>query len=330
MRRNTMSLPRRKFLQLAASAAAVPAWPRVAAALDYPTRPVRILVGFAPGSAPDILARLIGQWLSDRLAQPFVVENKPGGNGGLATEAAINAAPDGTTLLLGGMIYAVNTTLYANLNYNFARDLTAVAGLSREPNVMVVAPAFPAKDVAEFIAYAEAHPGKINMASPGIGTSPHMAGELFKVLAGVDMTHVAYRGSPAVITDLLGGQVQVYFAPISTSIEYVRAGKLRALGVTTAARAAALPDVPPLGDVVPGYEMSAWYGLAAPKKTPAEIVERLNKEINAGLGDPGMTARLVALGSSAFLVSPAQFGKFIADETEKWAKVIKSARIEPD
>jgi len=327
---NTIGLPRREFLQLAASAAALPAWPRIAAALDYPARPVRLLVGFAPGSTPDILARLIGQWLSDRLAQPFVVENKPGANGNLAAEAAVNAAPDGYTLLLVATIFAIDPTLYKNLNYNFARDLTPIAGLSREPNVMVVNPAFPAKNVPEFVAYAKAHPGKINMASPGIGTSPHMAGELFKFMAGVDMTHVAYRGSPAVITDLLGGQVQVYFAPISVSIEHIRSGKLRALAVTTATRAAALPDVPPLGDFVPGYEVTAWYGLAAPKKTPAEIIARLNKATNAGLGDPGMTARLAALGSSAFPVSPAEFGKFIADETEKWAKVIKFARIEPD
>jgi tripartite-type tricarboxylate transporter receptor subunit TctC len=236
MRLNTMRLPRRKFLQLAASAAAVPAWPRIAAALDYPTRPVRMLVGFAPGSTPDILARLIGQWLSDRFDRPFVVENKPGGSGSLATEAVINAASDGYTLLLGGITYAINATLYENLKYSFARDLTPVAGLSREPNVMVVNPAFPAKTVPEFISYARANPGKLNMASPGIGTSPHMAGELFKSMAGVDMTHVAYRGSPAAITDLLNGQVQVYFAPISTSIEYVRAGYLRALAVTTAMR----------------------------------------------------------------------------------------------
>jgi tripartite-type tricarboxylate transporter receptor subunit TctC len=323
---NTMSLPRRKFLQLAASAAALPAWPRIAAALDYPSRPVRLLVGFAPGGAPDILVRLIGQWLSDRLAQPFVVENKPGGGGRLATEAVINAAPDGYTLGLVAMSHAINPSLY-NLNYNFARDLAPVAGLSREPNVMVVNPAFPAKNVPEFITYAKAHPGKINMASPGVGTAPHMAGELFKFLAGVDMTHVAYRGSPQVLTDLLGGQVQVYFAPISASVEYVRAGRLRALAVTTAGRAAALQDLPPLGDFVPGYEMTAWYGLGAPKKTPAEVIARLNKEINAALDDPGTTTRLAALGSSPFPGSPADFGKFIADETDKWAKF---ARIKPD
>jgi len=325
-----MGLPRREFLQLAASTAALPIWPRIAAAVDYPTRPVRLLVGFAPGGAPDILARQIGQWLSDRFGQPFVVENKPGGSGSLATEAAVNANPDGYTLLLVALTDAVNATLYDNLKYSFARDLAPVAALTRDPDVMVVNPSFPAKTTAEFISYAKANPGKLNMGSPGIGTSPHMAGELFKFMAGVGMTHVAYRSSAQVITDLLGGQVQVYFAPISASVEYVRAGKLRALAVTTATRAAALPDVPPLGDFVPGYEMSAWYGIGAPKKTPAEIIDRLNREINAGLGDPGVTARLAALGSTAFAVSPAEFGKFVADETEKWAKVIKAAQIKPD
>ena len=325
-----MPIPRRQFLQLVASAAVLPAWPRIAVAIDYPTRPVRVIVGFAPGGAPDILARLIGQWLSDRFSQPFVVENKPGGSGGLATEAVVNATPDGYTLLVVALQDAVNASLYQNLKYDFARDLAPVAGISRDPDIMVVNPAFPAKTAAEFISYAKANPGKLNMGSPGIGSSPHMAGELFKFMAGVDMTHVEYRSSAQVITDLLGGQVQVYFAPISASIEYVRAGKLRALAVTTATRATTLPDVPPLSDFVPGYEMSAWYGIGAPKKTPAEIIERLNKEIQAGLGDPGVTARLSALGSSAFPVSPADFGKFIADQTEMWAKVITAARIKPD
>ena len=289
------------------------------------------MVGTAPGGGPDILARLIGQWLSDRLGQPFVVENKPGGSTNLATEEVAKAQPDGyTLLLLVPSNAAINGSLYNNLNYDFARDLTPVGAVSRETEVMVVNPSFPAKTAPEFISYAKANPGKINMASPGIGTGPHMAGELFKYMTGIEMTHVAYRGSAPAITDLLGGQVQVYFAPLSTSIEYVRTGKLRALGVTTAARVAALPDVPPLGDLVPGYETSTWYGIGAPKKTPAEIVDRLNKEINIGLADPGMTARLAALGSSAFPVSPAEFGKFIADETEKWAKVIKFARIEPE
>ena len=326
-----MKLPRRKILHLAAGAAILPIWPRLtAAAADYPARPVRVLVGYGPGGAPDILARLIGQWLSDRFAQQFVIENKPGASGGLATEAAVNASPDGYTLLLVLLTDAVNASLYQNLKYNFARDLAPVAGLTRDPDVMVVNPAFPAKTAAEFIGYAKANPGKINMGSPGVGTSPHMAGELFKFMAEVDMTHVAYRSSAQVITDLLGGQVQVYFAPISVSIEHVKSGKLRALAVTTATRAAALPEVPPLGDAVPGYEMSAWFGIGAPKKTPAEIIDRLNKEINAGLGDPGMAARFSALGSTAFPVSAAGFGKFVGDETEKWGKVIKAAQIKPD
>ena len=326
-----MQLHRRRFLRLLAGVPGLPAVLRSARAETYPSRPVRIMVGTAPGGAPDILARLIGQWLSDRLGQPFVVENKPGGSTNLATEEVAKAQPDGyTLLLLVPSNAAINGSLYNNLNYDFARDLTPVGGVSRETEVMVVNPSFPAKTAPEFISYAKANPGKINMASPGIGTAPHMAGELFKYMTGIEMTHVAYRGSAPAITDLLGGQVQVYFAPLSTSIEYVRTGKLRALGVTTAARVAALPDVPPLGDFVPGYETSTWYGIGAPKKTPAEIVDRLNKEINIGLADPGMTARLAALGSSAFPVSPPEFGKFIADETEKWAKVIKFARIEPE
>jgi tripartite-type tricarboxylate transporter receptor subunit TctC len=326
-----MQLHRRRFLRLLAGVPGLPAVMRSARAQTYPSRPVRIMVGTAPGGGPDIVARLIGQWLSDRLGQPFIVENKPGVSTNLATEEVAKAQPDGyTLLLLVPSNAAINGSLYNKLNYDFARDLTPVAGISREAEVLVVNPAFPAKTALEFINYAKANPGKINMASPGIGTGPHMAGELFKYMTGIEMTHVAYRGSAPAITDLLGGQVQVYFAPLSTSIEYLKTSKLRALGVTTAARVAALPDVPPLGDFVPGYETSTWYGIGAPKKTPAEIVDRLNKEINAGLADPGMTARLAALGSSAFPVSPAEFGKFIADETEKWAKVIKFARIEPD
>ncbi len=326
-----MQVHRRRFLRLLAGVPGLLAVMRSARAQTYPSRPVRIMVGTAPGGGPDIVARLIGQWLSDRLGQPFIVENKPGGSTNLATEEVAKAQPDGyTLLLLVPSNAAINGSLYNKLNYDFARDLTPVAGISREAEVMVVNPAFPAKTALEFINYAKANPGKINMASPGVGTGPHMAGELFKYMAGIEMTHVAYRGSAPAITDLLGGQVQVYFAPLSTSIEYLKTDKLRALGVTTAARVAALPDVPPLGDFVPGYETSTWYGIGAPKKTPAEIVDRLNKEINVGLADPGMTARLAALGSSAFPVSPAEFGKFIADETEKWAKVIKFARIEPD
>jgi tripartite-type tricarboxylate transporter receptor subunit TctC len=326
-----MRLHRRRFLRLLAGVPGLPAVLRTARAQAYPSRPVRIMVGAAPGGGPDIVARLIGQWLSDRLGQPFIVENKPGGGTNLATEEVAKAEPDGyTLLLLVPSNTAINPSLYDKLSYDFARDLTPVAGLSREPLVMVVNPAVPAKTAPEFISYARANPGKINMASPGIGTLPHMAGELFKYMTGIEMTHVAYRSSAPAIADLLGGQVQVFFAPVSASIEHVRTGKLRALGVTTAARAAALPDVPPLGDFVPGYNVAPWYGLGAPKKTRAEIIDRLNTEINAGLADPTVTSRLAALGSSAFPVSPAEFGKFIADETEKWAKVIKFARIKPE
>jgi tripartite-type tricarboxylate transporter receptor subunit TctC len=325
-----MKLPRRRFLHLAAGAAALPATSRIAAAQTYPSRPVRIVVGYAAGGAPDILARLVGQYLSDRLGQPFVVENRPGANGTIAIETVMKAAADGYTLLALALPDAVNATLYPNPNDSFVRDVAPVAATSRDPDVMVVIPSFPAQTVPEFISFAKANPGKINMASPGIGSSPHMAGELFKSMTGIEMTHVAYRGSAPAITDLLGGQVQVYFAPISASLSYVRAGKLRALAVTTATRAAALPDIPTVSDFVPGYEVSAWYGIGAPKNTPAAIVDRLNKEINAGLADPGMKARLAALGSSAFAISPAEFGKFIADETAKWAKVIKVAGIKPE
>jgi len=325
-----MKLPRRNFLHLAAGAAALPALPRVASALDYPTRPVRIIVGFAAGGAPDILARLIGQWLSDRLGQPFVVENRPGANGTIAVETVIKAAADGYTLLAVAMPDAVNATLYQSPNYNFVRDIAPIAATSRDPDVMLVNPSFPAKTVPEFINFARANPGKINMASPGVGSSPHMAGELFKFMTGIEMTHVAYRGSAPAITDLLGGQVQVYFAPISASLAYAKAGTLRALAVTTAVRAEALPDIPTVSDFVPGYEVSAWYGIGARRNTPADIVDRLNLEINTGLADPKLKARLADVGSSAFVVSPADFGKFIADETEKWAKVVKFANIKPE
>jgi tripartite-type tricarboxylate transporter receptor subunit TctC len=325
------TLTRRTFMLLAGNSFALEVTGRIAWAEMFPARPVRLLVGTAPGSAPDILGRLMGQCLSDRLGQPFVVETKPGASGSLAAEEVVKSHPDGYTLLLvapGNA--AINASLYDKLNYDFARDLTPVAGISREASVMVVNPTFPAKTTAEFISYAKANPGKLNMGSPGVGTAPHMAGELFKFMARVEMTHVAYRSSAQVIADLLGGQVQVYFAPMSASIEQIRAGKLRALAVTTATRAAALPDIPPLGEFIPGYEMTAWYGIGAPKRTPAEIIDKLNKEINAGLDDPGMTARLAALGSSAFPMSPSEFSKFIADETEKWARVIKFAGIKPD
>jgi tripartite-type tricarboxylate transporter receptor subunit TctC len=325
-----MKLPRRRFLHLAAGAAVLPAAARIAWAQTYPSRPVRFMVGFGAGGAPDILARLMGQWLSDRIGQPFVVENRVGGSSGIATEAVVQAAPDGQTILLASLANVVNATLYDKLNYNFIRDIAPVGGISRDPNVMVVVPSFPAKTVPEFIAYAKANPGKINMASPGIGSTPHMAGELFKFMTGIDMAHVAYRGSPPAITDLLAGQVQVYFAPISASIEYIKAGKLRPLGVTTAKRADALPDVPAVAEFVPGYEAVAFYGIGAPKNTPPEIVDKLNKEINAGLADATLKKRFADLGSVPFPGSPADFGKLIADETEKWAKVIKFANIKPE
>jgi len=325
-----MKLARRSFLSLAAGAAVLPVASRIACAQAYPTRPVRLIVPFGAGGAPDILARLVGQWLSERLGQPFIVENRPGANGNLGTQGVIEVPADGHMLLLASFANVVNGSLYQNLSFDFIRDTVPVASISRDPDVMVVNPSFPAKSVPEFIAYAKANPGKINMASPGIGTSPHMAGELFKFMAKVELTHVAYRASPPAITDLLGGQVQVYFAPISAGIEYIKAGKLRALGVTTATRAAALPDIPPIADYVPDYEVSAWYGIVAPKNTPAAIVETLNKEIDAGLADPKLTARLADLGSSPFVGSTAAFGKFLADETDKWAKVVKFAGIKAE
>jgi tripartite-type tricarboxylate transporter receptor subunit TctC len=321
---------RRQFLQLAAGAAALPVIPRSAWADTYPTRPVRLIVGFGAGGAPDILARLVAQWLSDHMGQPFVVENRTGASSEIATETVVKAAPDGQTLLLASLANAVNASLYQNLTYNFIRDIAPVAGISRDPNVLVVTSAFPARTVPEFIAYAKANPGKINMGSPGVGTSPHMAGELFKFMTGVEMTHVAYRGSPQVITDLLGGQVQVYFAPIAASIGYIKDGRLHALGVTTAARAPALPDVPTIGEFVAGYESYAFYGIGAPRDTPPAIVDALNKQINAGLADPALKTRLAELGSSPFVGSPADFAKLIASETEKWAKVVKFANIKPE
>ena len=280
---------------------------------------------FAPGGGADIIARLIGQWLSERLGQPFIIENRPGAGSNIATEAVVHAPADGYTLLLVSPANAINATLYDKLNFNFIRDIAPVAGIIRVPNVMVVNPSVPAKTVPEFIAYAKANPGKLNMASAGIGTAPHVAGELFKMMAGVDMVHVPYRGDGPALTDLIGGQVQVMFAAMPSSIEYIRAGKLRALAVTTATRSEALPDIPTVGDFVPGYEASGWYGIGAPKNTPAEIIDKLNKEINAGLADPKIKARLADLGGTVLPGSPADFGKLIADETEKWAKVIKFA-----
>jgi tripartite-type tricarboxylate transporter receptor subunit TctC len=315
---------------MAAAAAALPTLARIAHAQSYPTRPVRIIVGFAAGGAPDILARLFGQWLSDRLGQPFVIENRTGAGGNIATEAVVQAPADGHTLLLTSMGNAVNVTLYDKLNHNFLRDIAPVAGISREPLGMEVNPSFPAKTVAELIAYAKANPGKISYGSAGIGSSLHMAGELFKLMAGVELVHVPYRGSPPALTDLLGGQLQLMFSPLPPSVDYVRSGRLRALAVTTATRSKALPDVPVIADVVPGYEASAWYGIGAPRSTPPEIVDRINAEINAGLADAKLSARLTELGSVPFAGSSADFGKFLAAETEKWGKVIRAANIKAE
>ena len=325
-----MKLPRRKFLQLAAGAAALPALSSISWAQAYPTRPVRMIVGFPAGSAPDIIARLVGQGLSERLGQQFVIENRPGAGSNIGTEVVVRAPPDGYTLLMVVATNAINATLYANLNFNLIRDIAPVASIAGTSYGMLVNPSFPAKVVPEFIAYAKANPGKINMASGGNGTTLHVSGELFKMMTDVNMIHVPYRGAGPMLIDLLGGQVQVTFDPMPSSIEYVRAGKLRALAVTTAIRSDALPDVPSVGDFVPGYESSTWYGVGAPKNTPAEIVDKLNKEINAGLADPKIKARLADLGNIGLALSPADFGKLIADETEKWSKVVKFSGAKPD
>ena len=325
-----MKIRRRQFLRVAAGAVALPTVSCFAWAQAYPTRPVRLIVGFAPGGASDIAARLIGQWLSERLGQQFVVENRPGAGTNVATEAVVRAPADGYTLLMVLPPNAVNATLYQKLNFNFIRDIAPVAGLIRTPLAMEVNPSFPATTVPEFIAYAKANPDKISMASAGIGTSGHVAGELFKMMAHVDMVHVPYRGGAPAIIDLLGGQVQVLFDPVSSSTEYIRAGKLRALAVTTATRSEAFPDIPTVADFVPGYEASAFFGVGAPKNTPADIIEKLNKEINAGLADPKLKARLADLGGTVIAGSPADFGRLLADETEKWAKVVKLAGMKPE
>jgi tripartite-type tricarboxylate transporter receptor subunit TctC len=325
-----MKLPRRNFLHLAAGAAALPLVSRMARAQAYPSRPVRIVVPFTPGGASDITARLMGQWLSERLGQQFVIDNRPGGGTNIGTEAVVRAPADGYTLLMVGGYNAINATLYDKLNHNFIRDIAPVAGIIVVPNVMVVNPSVPAATVPEFIAYAKSKPGKTTMASAGTGTPSHVTGELFKMMAGVNLVHVPYRGGGPALTDLLSGQVQVMFATMPSSIEYIRAGKLRALAVATATRSEALPDVPTVGEFVPGYEASSWSGLGAPRATPAEIVDKLNKEVNAALDDPKMKARLADLGGVALPGSPADFGKLIADETEKWAKVIKFAGIKAE
>jgi tripartite-type tricarboxylate transporter receptor subunit TctC len=325
-----MKLPRRRFLHLAAGAAALPAVSRIARAQAYPTRPVRLIVPVAPAGANDITARLIGQWLSERLGQPFVIENRPGGGGNIGTEAVVRAPADGYTLLMVGGYNAINATLYQKLSFNFIRDIAPVAALTRDSIVMVVNPSVAAKSVPDFIAYAKANSGKVNMASPGSGTASHIAGELFKMMAGVDMIHVPYRGGGPALTDLIAGQVQVMFVTTASPIEYIRAGRLRALAVTTATRSEALPDIPTLGEFLPGYEASNWFGVGAPRNTPVEVIDKLNKEINAGLTDPKIKARLADLGGDVLALSPTDFGKFIADETEKWGKVIRAANIKPE
>ena len=325
-----MKLPhRRQFLFLAAGGAALPSMSCFAWAQAYPTRPVHIIVGYAPGGATDIMARLVGQWLSERLGQQFVIENRPGAGSNIAAEAVVRAPADGYTLLLVGVSNAINATLYDRLNFNFIRDIAPVAGIIRDTYVMVVNPSFPAKTVPEFVAYAKADPGRINFGSAGIGSPNHVTGELFKIMTGVNLMHVPYRGIALALSDLLGGQVQVAFASMPSSIEFVRAGRLRALAVTTATRSEVLPDVPTVGEFVPGYEASAWYGIGAPKATPAEIVDKLNKEVNAALHDPKMKVRFADLGGEPLPGSPAELAKLIADETEKWAKVIKFAGIKP-
>jgi tripartite-type tricarboxylate transporter receptor subunit TctC len=321
---------RRTFLHLAAGATALPAVSHIAWAQIYPTRPVRLVVASTAGTSPDILARLIGQWLSQRLGQPFVIDNRPGGGTNIGTEAAVKASPDGYTLLLVAPSNAINATLSEKLNFDFIRDIEPVATMTREPQVMLLNPTVPAKTVPEFIAYAKANSGKINMASPGNGTMSHMSGELFKVMTGVNMVHVPYRGGAPALTDLIAGQVQVMFISPVGSIEYIRGGMLRALAVTTATRSEALPDVPAMGDFVPGYEASAWFGIGAPKGSPPETVDQLNKEINAGLANPKIKARLADLGASVLVGSPADFGKLIAAETEKWGKLIRAANIKAE
>jgi tripartite-type tricarboxylate transporter receptor subunit TctC len=322
-----MELPRRQFLRLAAASTAVPALSPIAWAQAYPSRPVRIIVGSTPGGPPDILARLVGQWLSERLGQPFVIENRPGAGQNTGAEAVVRAPADGHTLLLVTTANAINATLWDKLSFNFIQDIAPVASLIRQPYAMLVHPSVPAKTVPEFIDYAKANPGKLNMASVGNGTGTHVAGELLMMMAGINMVHVPYPGGAPAFTDLIAGQVQVMFGALAGGIEHVKAGNLRALAVTTATRSEALPDIPTVGDFVPGYEASAWFGIGAPRNTPPEIVDKLNMEINAGLADPKIKARLADEGGGEFALSPADFRKLIAEETEKWAKVVRAVNI---
>jgi len=325
-----MKLPRRQFLHLAAGAAALPAMPRIARAQTYPTRPVRIIVGFPPAGNNDLHARLIAHWLADRLRQQFIVENRAGAGGNLATEAVVRAAPDGYTLLEASSADAWNATLYDNLKFNFIRDIAPVASISLTMGILVVHPAIPVKTVSELIAYAKTNPRKITVASAGVGSAPHIYWELFRTMTGVEMLHVPYRGGGPALTDLLAGQVQVMFPTLGSSIEYVKSGKLRGLAVTGATRSEALPDIPRVGEFMPGYEASGWQGIGAPRNTPTEVVDKLNTEINAALADPKLKVRLADLGSSAFVNSPAAFGKFIVEYADKWAKVIRTANIKAE
>ena len=325
-----MKLPRRNFLHLAATAIALPALSRLARAQAYPSRPVRIVVGFAPGGPNDIAARIIGQWLSERLGQQFIIDNRPGASGNIATELVVKSAPDGYTLLVIPLSSTINATLYDKLPFVFLRDIAPVATVSRNIFVMEVHPSVPANTGPELIAYAKANPGKLNYASPGSGTGPNMASELFKMMTGITMVHVPYRGSGPMLTDLIGGQVQFAFDGISSSIEHIRAGRLRVLGVSPAERTDVLPDTPTVGEFLPGYEASGWTGIGAPAGTPAEIIETLNREINAGIADPKLKARLADLGNVGLAMSPAAFGKLIADETVKWGKVVRAANLKPE
>jgi tripartite-type tricarboxylate transporter receptor subunit TctC len=327
---NSIKLFRRQFLHLAAGASSFPASLRIARAQSYPTRPVRIVVGFPAGGGADIGARLIAQWLSERLAVPFVVENRPGASTHVATESVVRAPADGYTLLMATGASATDATLYDKLNYNFIRDIAPVAGVNRSPFVLEVHPAVPAKTVSELISYAKAHPGELNIASLGTGTVTHVCGELFKMMAGIEMLHLPYRGSTPMLIDLVSGQVQVAFDNLPASLEHIRSGKLRALAVTTAARSEALPDIPALNEVLPGFEASAWQGIGAPRGTPKDIIDVLNRAVNEGLADPKIQVRIADLGGTALALSPAEFGKFIADETEKWGKVIRAAKIMPE
>lgn len=322
-----MKLRRRQFLQLTAGAVALPAVSRLAWAQSYPTQPVRLILGYPPGGSADITARLTGQWLSERLGQPFIVESRPGAGTNLATEAVVRAAPDGYTLLLVPPAAAINATLYEKLNFNFLHDIESIAGIIRFPNVVVVNPSLPIKSIPELIAYAKANPGKLNMASSGNGSTIHMSGELFKMMTGIDMVHVPYRGGAPALTDLIGGQVHVMFDNIPTSAEHIKSGRLRGLAVTGPTRSEALPDLPTVADFLPGYEASAWYGLGAPKRTPPEVIDKVNKTMNAILADPKTKARFTELGGSTLPGSPADFAKYLADETEKWGKVVKFAGI---